>query len=68
MTTELIETKELLKRLSTSKKQINKRTLWRMRTKGLPFIKVGTEVLFDWADVVHWLKLQNKQDHEVGES
>ena len=36
-------------------------TLYRMERDGLPVIRTGKVVRYDWDEVVAWLKVQNKE-------
>jgi hypothetical protein len=50
----MVTEKELLSRL-----QINRGTLFKWRKEGLPHIKVGRVIRYDYPDVVLWLKLRS---------
>jgi hypothetical protein len=50
----MITEKELLSRL-----QVNRGTLFKWRKEGLPHIKVGRVIRYDYSDVVRWLKLRS---------
>ena len=47
----MITKKELAEKVKVSLPTIDK---W--RTQGMPFIKIGKNVRFDWLDVEQWLK------------
>lgn len=49
--------------------KIHKNTLMRLVAKGFPVIKFTSKLYrFEREKIEHWLELQAKQDHEVGES
>jgi excisionase family DNA binding protein len=41
--------------------QIGRTTLWRWRKEGMPYIKYGNSVRFDWKEVSSWFKENNKK-------
>lgn len=47
---EMLTVKELAKRL-----KIGPHTIWKLRKKGLPFVRIGGSVRFDWAKVMGWI-------------
>lgn len=56
MQDKLLTTDELCERL-----QVGRTTVWRWRKEGLPCIKYGNSVRFDWEEVLKWLKQKNKK-------
>lgn len=52
---DLLNKKELAEKLKVSIVTIN-----RLLAKGLPNIKVGTSVRFDYDEVINWLKERDK--------
>lgn len=49
--TRLLNKKEIAGRLG-----ISERTVSELQTEGLPIVKIGKRVLFDYEDVLDWLK------------
>jgi excisionase family DNA binding protein len=56
--TKLVNTDELAKQLGVSPM-----TVFRLREKGLPTIKVGNSVRFDLNDVIEWMKRGGEEKH-----
>ena len=52
----LLTTAELCERL-----QVGRTTVWRWRKEGMPFIKYGNSVRFDWTEVITWLKSKEQK-------
>lgn len=54
---ELITRTELMEKLNLSSP-----TLYRLEAEGLPVMRNGKIVRYDWADVVDWMKKQGVAD------
>ncbi len=50
---ELITTRELMEFL-----KVKRSTIYQLRAKGMPFIKIGRAIRFDKLEVIRWLKEQ----------
>lgn len=66
--TELLTEKQLIAKLSPIERPINRLWIYRLRKKGLPVIKVGGFIRYDYDDVVKWLKNYGKDTLSVGET
>lgn len=40
---------------------VNRSTVYRLKDKGLPFLKIGTNIRFDEDAINEWIKEQNKE-------
>ncbi len=44
--------------------QVTRTTIYNLKKKGLPFIKIGKNIRFDQEEVVNWIKEKQKQTIE----
>ena len=45
--------------------QVTRSTIYNLKKKGLPFIKIGSNVRFEQSEVIDWLKNNHKKEIET---
>lgn len=45
--------------------QVTRSTIYNLKKKGLPFIKIGSNVRFEQSEVINWLNRNHKQQTET---
>jgi len=45
--------------------QVTRSTIYNLKKKGLPFIKIGSNVRFEQSEVINWLNSNHKQQTET---
>jgi excisionase family DNA binding protein len=45
--------------------QVTRSTIYNLKKKGLPFIKIGSNVRFEQSEVINWLNKNHQQQTET---
>ncbi len=45
--------------------QVTRSTIYNLKKKGLPFVKIGANVRFEQSEVIDWLKNNQKKETET---
>jgi len=45
--------------------QVTRSTIYNLKKKGLPFIKIGSNVRFEQSEVINWLNSNHKKETET---
>lgn len=48
--------------------QVSRITIYNLKKKGMPFIKIGKNIRFDQQEVLDWIRENNKREAENSEA